>query len=73
MISEFFINRPVLANVLAIVIVLIGGVALLAVFAGPVLKEGFGAVIGTWVVVGEPGPRLSRLACYHCWRYSLWH
>ena len=28
MISEFFINRPVLANVLAIVIVLIGGVAL---------------------------------------------
>ncbi len=29
MISEFFINRPVLANVLAIVIVLIGGVALL--------------------------------------------
>ena len=30
MISEFFINRPVLANVLAIVIVLIGGVALYA-------------------------------------------
>ncbi len=30
MISEFFINRPVLANVLAIVIVLIGGVALFA-------------------------------------------
>ena len=29
MISAFFINRPVLANVLAIVIVLIGGVALL--------------------------------------------
>src|SRR5260370_3597296 len=28
MISAFFINRPVLANVLAIVIVLIGGVAL---------------------------------------------
>lgn len=28
MISEFFINRPVLANVLAIVIVLLGGVAL---------------------------------------------
>ena len=28
MISEFFINRPVLANVLAILIVLIGGVAL---------------------------------------------
>ena len=28
MISEFFIDRPVLANVLAIVIVLIGGVAL---------------------------------------------
>ena len=28
MISEFFINRPVLANVLAIVIVLIGGVSL---------------------------------------------
>ena len=51
---------------------LIGGVALLAVFAGPVLKEGFGAGIGTWVVVGEPGPRLSRLACYQCWRHSLW-
>ena len=29
MISAFFINRPVLANVLAIIIVLIGGVALL--------------------------------------------
>jgi len=28
MISAFFINRPVLANVLAIIIVLIGGVAL---------------------------------------------
>ena len=28
MISKFFIERPVLANVLAIVIVLIGGVAL---------------------------------------------
>ena len=28
MISQFFIDRPVLANVLAIVIVLIGGVAL---------------------------------------------
>ena len=27
MISAFFINRPVLANVLAIIIVLIGGVA----------------------------------------------
>ena len=27
MISKFFIDRPVLANVLAIVIVLIGGVA----------------------------------------------
>ena len=30
MISKFFIDRPVLANVLAIVIVLIGGVALFA-------------------------------------------
>ena len=30
MISKFFIERPVLANVLAIVMVLIGGVALFA-------------------------------------------
>jgi hypothetical protein len=52
---------------------LIGGVALLAVFAGPVLNQGFGAVIGTWMLVAGPGPCLSCLACCYRWHHSRWH
>jgi len=58
MISAFFINRPVLANVLAIVIVLIGGVALatLPLVIASSVVAGVGDSAASYPTQGYAGP-----------------
>ena len=59
MISEFFIDRPVLANVLAIVIVLIGAVALFSLPVAQYPNIVPPTVSGDDAAIPAPAPRPS--------------